>query len=98
MDVKVATNIMRAEAGTWDAQSDQMGTARGKVDAMELGMIEAGVFMPLVHSYNELVQTLRSRCDEGSHAMTEVGKTLRNVADTYDNTDEASARKIAHIQ
>jgi uncharacterized protein YukE len=64
---------------------------------MELGMIEAGVFMPLVHSYNELVHELRSRCDEGVAAMQQVAKALRSAADTYESTDEQAARKLKNI-
>jgi uncharacterized protein YukE len=97
MELGVATGIMRAEADTWEAQSDQMAAARGKVDGMELGMIEAGVFMPLVHSYNDLVHGLRSRCEEGVAAIQEVAKALRYVAESYESADEQSARKLKNI-
>jgi uncharacterized protein YukE len=96
-ELQAAVGIMRTEANTWDAQSDEMATARGKVDAMELGYLEAGVFMPLVHSYNDLVHDLRSRCDEGVTALRAVGQTLRDVANTYEKTDEQNARKLKNI-
>lgn len=97
MEVKAATQTMRAEAGTWDQQSEQLAAARTKVDDMELGHVEAGVFLPLVNAYNDLVRQLRTRCDEGAQAMTEVGEALRSVANTYDSTDEAAARKLKNI-
>jgi uncharacterized protein YukE len=97
MDFRVATDILRKEAGTWDQQADQMAAARSKVDAMELGLIEAGVFMPIVSSYNDLVRDLRSRSDEAVTAMHQVGETLRQVADKYERADEAAARRASNI-
>jgi uncharacterized protein YukE len=97
VELGVATGMLRTEAGTWDAQSDQMAAARGQVDDMELGMIEAGVFLPLVQSYNDLVHDLRSRCDEGVTALQQVAAALRTAADTYESTDEQTARKLKNI-
>lgn len=97
MELQAAVQVMRTEAGTWNAQSDEMAKARGKVDAMELGYIEAGIFMPMVHAYNDLVHDLRSRCDEGVAALDAVAQALRDVATTYEKTDEQNARKLKNI-
>jgi hypothetical protein len=38
-----------------------------------------------------------ARCDEGATAMTNIGTTLREVADTYDAEDQASMHRIKKV-
>jgi hypothetical protein len=95
--VAVATGVLRTEAGQWDAQSATMSGLSAKVAAMELGRVEAGLFQVMVSSYNEIVSVVQARCQEAGAAMTEVGATLRTVADTYDAEDLNSAHRIGKI-
>lgn len=97
MEMRVAVEALRTEASTWDAQSEQMAQARGAVDGLQLGLVEAGVFMPIVPAYHDLVTTLRARCDEGATAMRTVADTLIGVAGTYESTDEQNARQLKNL-
>ncbi|WP_433344202.1 type VII secretion target [Micromonospora sp. CA-111912] len=92
--VTVATNTLRSEATEWDGQSATVGGLGSKVAGMELGRVEAGLFQLIVSPYNDVVQQVSQRCDEGKKAMTEVAQTLRKVADTYDEEDRNNAHKI----
>ncbi len=96
-EVKVATDVLRTEAGEWDAQSTALGAAETKIRALELGRVEAGLFQLIVSPDNDLVEHLANRCAEGKAAMTEIAKTLRSVADTYDEEDRNSAHRIQNI-
>ena len=99
--VTVATNSLRFEAGEWDSQSAAIGALGSKVAAMEFGRLEAGLFQLLVGPYNDVIHAVaarcRARCREGAAAMTEIAATLRSVADTYDEEDEASMHRIKNV-
>ncbi|MFI2666694.1 hypothetical protein [Micromonospora carbonacea] len=92
--VTVATNTLRTEAGEWEGQSTTIGGIGSKVAGMELGRVEAGLFQLIVSPYNDVVQQVSQRCDEGKKSMAEVAQTLRKVADTYDEEDRNNAHKI----
>ena len=96
-EVSVATDALRSEAGEWTAQSATIGTVGTKVAAMEFGRLEAGLFQLMVGPYNDVIQAVAARCQEGATAMTEIADTLRDVADTYDAEDRASAHRIGNI-
>lgn len=95
--VTVATNALRTEANEWDQQSTEIAAIASKVEGMELGRVEAGLFQLIVSPYNEIVEHVKQRCREGEAAMTEVAATLRKVADTYDEEDRNNAHKIANL-
>jgi len=96
-EVTVATAVLRREAGVWDDQSSRLSAVSGDVGAMEFGRLEAGLFQLMVGPYNEVVDAVAARTREGATAMTEIGRTLRSVADTYDAEDEDGAHRIRHI-
>jgi hypothetical protein len=96
-EVKVATDALRTEAGQWDEQSSMMSAASTKVGAMEFGRLEAGLFQLMVGPYNEVISAVEARCKEAATAMTEIGTTLRTVADTYDAEDQASEHRIRNL-
>ncbi|MBQ0990704.1 hypothetical protein KBX08_11445 [Micromonospora sp. H61] len=95
--VTVATDALRTEAAEWDRQSAAMSAVVPKVAGMELGRVEAGLFQLIVSPYNEIVQHVSQRCQEGQAAMTEVATTLRKVADTYDEEDRSNDHKLRNL-
>lgn len=96
-EVKVATSALRTEATEWDGQSAAIGGIAAKVGGMELGRVEAGLFQLVVSPYNEVVQAVQARCQEGQVAMPEIATTLRAVADTYDREDDNNAHRIRNL-
>ena len=95
--VAVATDALRNEAVEWDAQSATLGELSAKVAAMEFGRLEAGLFQLMVGPYNDVIHGVSARCQEGATAMTEIAKTLRSVAGTYDAEDKAAEHRIRNI-
>jgi hypothetical protein len=95
--VAVATNALRTEAGEWDTQSGAMAALGTKVAGMEFGRLEAGLFQLMVGPYNDVIQAVAARCEEGATAMTEIAATLRSVADTYDAEDKAVLHRIKNV-
>ncbi|WP_306215853.1 hypothetical protein [Actinoplanes sp. RD1] len=93
----MATSALRTEATEWDHQSRAMSTISTAVAAMELGRLEAGLFQLIVAPYNDLVAAVTARAAEGSAAMTQIGQTLRTVADTYDAEDKAGEHRIRNV-
>ena len=96
-EVTVATGVLRREAGTWDEQSAGLGAVSRDVAAMEFGRLEAGLFQLMVGPYNEVIDAVSARTREGAAAMTEIGRTLRSAADTYDAEDRAGEHRIRSI-
>lgn len=96
-EVIVATGALRTEAGEWDAQSAAIAAVGTSVSTMQLGMVEAGLFFPIVGAYNDVVAAVSSRCAEGGTSMADVATTLRAVAATYDKEDLDNSHKIAGI-
>jgi uncharacterized protein YukE len=96
-EVRVATGALRTEAGEWDEQSNTMSAVSTRVDAMEFGRLEAGLFQLMVAPYNEVISAVEARCREAATAMTEIGTTLRTAADTYDAEDQANEHRIRNI-
>ena len=96
-EVRVATDALRTEAGVWDDQSEQMSQIASKVQGMQLGRIEAGVFQLIVDPYNDVVTQVNSRSTEAVEAMTNIGNTLRQVATTYDEEDAAADHRNRNL-
>ena len=95
--VTVATGVLRQEAGVWDEQSGRVDAISTKVAAMEFGRLEAGLFQLMVGPYNDVIHAVAARTKEGATAMTQIGQTLRSVADTYDAEDQASEHRIRNV-
>jgi hypothetical protein len=51
----------------------------------------------MVSPYNDVIHAVAARCEEGATAMTEIGNTLRSVADTYDAEDQAAEHRIRNV-
>jgi hypothetical protein len=96
-EVTVATDVLRREATVWDDQSGKLARVSTDVAAMEFGRLEAGLFQLMVGPYNEVIDAVAARTREGATAMTEIGRTLRSVADTYDAEDKAGEHRIRNI-
>jgi hypothetical protein len=50
-ELQVATDALRAEAGIWDHQSDQLAAIVGEVEGLRLRRLEAGIFQLIVSAY-----------------------------------------------
>lgn len=83
-DIHVATDTLRAEAGTWQAQSERLADITQRIRVLDLERLEAGVFQVMIGSYRELVHAVADRCGEGTQRTREIADTLRHSADTYD--------------
>jgi uncharacterized protein YukE len=95
--IKVATDALRKEAGVWDNESAEMGKAVAKADSLRMTRLQAGIFQLIVTSYEPAVDQIVARSTEGEHQMTEVGKTLRDVANAYDADEAANEHRLRNI-
>jgi uncharacterized protein YukE len=96
-DVEVATDELRADGGIWLHQSDQVAAILHKADGLRLGRLEAGVFQLIVTAYDAVVDQVTARCQEGQQRLAEIGTTLRQAADTYENEDRKNEHQIRNI-
>lgn len=92
--IHVATDTLRTEADTWQAQSERLADITELVRALDLGRLEAGVFQVVVDSYQEVVRAVTDRCAEGTERTREIADTLRSCADTYDAEEAKNLHAI----
>jgi hypothetical protein len=95
--MKVATNSLRHEAGTWDQESGQLGKVVSKADALRLDRIEAGLFQVIVGAYRGVIDQVTARSKEGQRRMTEIGNTLHQVANTYDREERENLHHLKNL-
>jgi hypothetical protein len=96
-NIKVATNSLRQEAGTWDSESAAMGSIPPKAENLRLTRIEAGLFQVIFDAYGQLIDQVIARSTEGTQQMTDIGKTLRSVANIYDEEEAAHEHRIKNL-
>ncbi|MGQ0839137.1 hypothetical protein [Actinokineospora sp.] len=95
--IKVAIEALRADAKYWDTESTAMGTIGPKAEGLRLTRIEAGLFQVIFDAYADVLDQVIARSNEGRDRMTEVGTTLRTVADTYEQEEAANVHKLENI-
>jgi uncharacterized protein YukE len=95
--IKVATDALRAEAGIWDQQSNELGKIASQANGLRLERIEAGIFQIMFEAYASVVDQVTARSGEGRKCMTDVANTLHQVADTYDEEDAANLHLLKNL-
>lgn len=95
--IKTATDALRNEAGVWDKESGEMGKIGPKAEGLRLDRVEAGLFQVIFDAYKQVLDQVIARSNEGKTQMTDIGKTLRSVADTYDQEEAANVHKLKNI-
>jgi hypothetical protein len=95
--IHVATDTLRTEAATWQAQSERLADITERVRVLDLGRMEAGVFQVMVGSYREVVHAVTDRCLEGTGRTREIADTLRRCAETYDVEEAKNLHMISKL-
>jgi hypothetical protein len=95
--VKVATEALRKEAGVWDTESGEMAKIGPKAEGLRLTRIEAGLFQVIFDTYGTVIDQVIARAGEGTTQMADVGKTLRSVADIYEQEEAAKVHKLTNL-
>jgi uncharacterized protein YukE len=95
--IRVATEALRTEAGVWDAQAAQLNRIGPMTEALRLNRVEAGLFQVIFDTYQQVIDQVVARADEGGQRMDEIATTLRQVADTYDREEAANTHMLNNI-
>jgi hypothetical protein len=95
--IKVATDALRTEGGTWDGQGAVMTGIAGKARGLDMTRLEAGVFQVIVGAYGSIVDQVGARADEGAARMGEVADTLVQVANTYDREEQNNTHHLTNL-
>ncbi|EWC59747.1 hypothetical protein UO65_4986 [Actinokineospora spheciospongiae] len=95
--IRVATDALRAEGAVWSAQAGVLDTLAGKAEGLRLTRIEAGLFQVVFSAYEEAVTTVTDRAREGSRRMDEIAATLIQVANTYDQEEQANEHGLRNV-
>jgi hypothetical protein len=96
-EIEVATGTLRREARIWEEQAEKMAEIVPRIEALRLDRIEAGLFQVVFDTYGQAVDQIIARSREGRECMTDIGSTLRRVADTYDREEDANVHRTEHI-
>ena len=95
--IRVATEALRTEAGVWDTQAAQVNRIGPTADGLRLNRIEAGLFQVIFDTYQQVIDQVIARADEGAARMREIATTLRDVADTYDREEASNTHRLNNI-
>ncbi|MGH3754239.1 MAG: hypothetical protein ACRDRP_16400 [Pseudonocardiaceae bacterium] len=95
--IDVITAALREEAGIWDDEAAETGKIGPKAEGLRLSRIEAGLFQIIVDTYGDVIEQVIARSGEGQQRMTEIGSTLRAVADTYDWIEADNAHRLRNV-
>lgn len=96
-EVQVAAQTLRDEGNVWLDQADNMRAAARKAQGLQIDRLQAGIFQVVVSSYDAVDTVVVDRCNEAQQRMTEVGHTLRMVADAYQDEDDRRAHAIRNL-
>ncbi len=95
--IDVITDALRKDAHIWDGEATEMGKIRPKAEELRLNRIEAGLFQVIFDTYGDVIDQVIARSSEGRQRMTEIGSTLRAVAEKYDQIDADNAQNLQNI-
>lgn len=90
----VVADALRAEARTWKDAATTAKSISTQVKGMELGNLEAGMFLLLVEKYNAVVRHVEDRCAEGEERMNEIAEMLTKTARAYDDVEAENAAGV----
>ncbi|MGH3696539.1 MAG: hypothetical protein ACRDRX_21535 [Pseudonocardiaceae bacterium] len=95
--IDVITDALRKDARIWDDEATETGRIHPKAEELRLNRIEAGLFQVIFDTYGDVIDQVIARSSEGQQRMTEIGSTLRTVAETYDRIDADNAQNLQNI-
>lgn len=95
--IRVATEALRTEAAVWGTQAAQVNRIGPTADGLRLNRIEAGLFQVIFDTYQQVIDQVIARADEGAARMREIATTLRDVADTYDREEASNTHSLNNI-
>ena len=95
--IGAATDALRHEAGCWEQRSDDLRRVTQMVDGMRMSRLEAGLFMPLLDAYTEVIDVVSRRSSEGAERTAEVSTALRRVADVYDDEERRNLHSLMNL-
>jgi len=96
-DIEVATGALRTEADTWSEQGGRLIGVANKVGQLRFTGLEAGIFQVMLGAYTDVVNLVHDRCTEGANEMGQIGTTLRNVADVYDDEERRHVHTLSNL-
>ncbi|MFF7653397.1 hypothetical protein ACFZCY_26830 [Streptomyces sp. NPDC007983] len=92
--LKVVTDAIRSEARMWDRQAKAIGEVGTTIKGLRPGLVEWGMFTPLVSAYTGAIDHLADRCSEGKNRMTEIADALVENAKAYDNHEAETKKSV----
>ncbi|MFG2628895.1 hypothetical protein [Streptomyces sp. NPDC048473] len=93
-DLKVITDAIRTDVGTWDEQAKSIGEVSASIKGMQQNPTELGIFAPLFIAYNGVITHLSSRCAEGNVEMSKIADELVRNAKAYDDQEVDTTKSV----
>ncbi|MFF9477462.1 type VII secretion target [Streptomyces sp. NPDC014733] len=92
--LKTVTDALRSEAHMWDRQAETMTSLHGTIEGLRMSRLQAGIFQIFFSAYENAVNQLSSRCEEGGARMGEIADALVRNATAYDNREADTTASI----
>jgi len=95
--IKVIIAALRKEAETWDKEAAEMGKIGPKAEGLRFNRHDSVLFQMIFDACDEVIDQVIARSNEGKQRMTEVGSTLRAVADKYEQVEAHNVGRLRKI-
>jgi len=97
--VKVAIDALRDEATAWDKQSGEIGGIAARGADLHLAFLESVPFFMIIYApYNELVNKVVGRCQDGERELAAMATALRRVADVYEDEELKGIHEMRNLR
>lgn len=93
-DVKTVTDALRAEARMWDEQSEALGRLSHAVEGARISRVEAGIFQIVFSAYEQAIDQIAERRNEGKERTHEIASALIRNAKAYDTNEEETTEHV----
>lgn len=93
-DVKTVTDALRAESRMWDEQSDALSRLSHTVEGLRISRLEAGMFQIVFSAYEQAIDQISQRCEEGNKRTQEIASALIRNAKSYDENEEETTQHV----
>ncbi|MGN5632675.1 hypothetical protein [Streptomyces sp. AC154] len=93
-DLKVITDAIRTDVGTWDEQSKSIGEVAASIKGMQQNGTELGIFAPIFVQYTTVIGHLSGLCAEGKVEMSKIADELVKNAKAYDDQEVGTEKSV----
>ena len=93
-DLEVCVAAIRDDATLWDEQAGVATTVANSAEGLRLGLVDAGIFLTIIDSNNQVCDSVRDWCNGANTEMTNIADALRENARAYEENEQDITQSV----